>query len=311
MDILIISHSRGQTWKLRFVPRSLWFILPAVVLPALIVGGALWAGYSMAPDTRGVEQVVHATNVWDEEVSIQRKEIADLRRNLDDNVYALAQRLGQLQAHVTRLNAAGTRMTQMAELDAGEFNFDAAPAIGGPESAEDSVPPSLDEFRVALNRFSRELDGRERQMRVLRDLMVAGELRDEVTPSGHPLLNGWISSNYGMRTDPFTGRRTSHNGIDFVSGTSSDVISVASGVVNFAGVKSGYGNLLEINHGNGYMTRYGHNRKILVRAGERVEKGQIVAVMGASGRATGPHVHFEVLHNGKTVNPTEYIQASR
>lgn len=293
------------------MPRSPWIIAPAIVMPFVFIGGLLWSGYQMAPDVRGVDQVLQATEVWDEEVNAQRKQIADLRRNLDDNVHALAQRLGKLQAHVTRLNAVGSRMTQMAELDAAEFDFNNDPPIGGPETQEDGPPPTLDEFRLALNDFSRELDGRERQMRVLRDLMVAGELRDEVTPSGHPLKNGWITSNYGMRTDPFTGRRTSHNGVDFTSGLGADVIAVASGVVNFAGPRNGYGTLLEINHGNGYMTRYGHNKKLLVKDGERVEKGQVVAKMGATGRATGPHVHFEVLQNGHIINPTAYIRASR
>jgi len=169
----------------------------------------------------------------------------------------------------------------------------------------------MDDLNASLDQFTYELNARERQMRVLRDLMVAGELREEVTPSGHPLLNAWITSGYGVRTDPFTGRRTSHNGIDFTSGRGAQVIAVASGVVNYAGSRSGYGQLLEINHGNGYMTRYGHNKKILVKDGERVEKGQVVAVMGATGRATGEHVHFEVLQNGKIVNPTAYIRASR
>jgi len=310
MDILIISHTRGQTWKMRLMPRSPWFIVPAIVLPLLVLSSVLWFGYELAPDERGVDQVLQATEVWDEDINAQRKEIADLRRNLDDNVHALAQRLGKLQAHVTRLNAVGSRMTHMAKLDAAEFDFANDPPIGGPETKDDEPAPTVDEFRTALDNFSRELDGRERQMRVLRDLMVAGELRDEVTPSGHPLKNGWITSNYGIRTDPFTGRRTSHNGVDFTSGLGADVIAVASGVVNYAGSRNGYGTLLELNHGNGYMTRYGHNKKLLVKEGERVEKGQIVAKMGATGRATGPHVHFEVLQNGRIVNPTAYIRAS-
>ncbi len=293
------------------MPRSPWFIAPTLVLPLIFLGGVLWFGYHLAPEVRGVDQVMAATEVWDQEVNAQRREIADLRRNMDDNVNALAQRLGKLQAHVTRLNAVGSRMTQMAELEPAEFDFNNDPPIGGPETSDTGDTQTTDQFRAALDEFSRELDGRERQMRVLRDLMVAGELRDEVTPSGHPLLNGWITSGYGVRADPFTGRRTSHYGIDFTSGVGADVISVASGVVQSAGPRSGYGNLLEINHGNGYMTRYGHNQKILVKEGERVEKGQVVAKMGATGRATGPHVHFEVVQNGRIVNPTEYIRASR
>lgn len=173
------------------------------------------------------------------------------------------------------------------------------------------MPPTIDEFRNALDGFERELDARERQMRVLRDLMVAGRLREEVLPSGRPITSGWMSSTYGWRADPFTGRRTLHHGIDFAGSPSSDIVAVASGVVTFAGRRHGYGQMVEINHGNGYVTRYAHNKENLVTVGERVHKGQRVALMGTSGRSTGPHVHFEVLHNGKTVNPTEYIRAAR
>lgn len=293
------------------MPRSPWFIVSAVILPLMLFTGAAWFGYGLAPSARNVDQVLEATQVWDQDVNEQRREIADLRQNLDDNINALSQRLGKLQAHVTRLNAVGSRMTQMAELEPTEFNFDSDPPLGGPEVSEALDTQSVDQFRAALDEFTLELNGRERQMRVLRDLMVARELRDEVTPSGQPLKNGWITSGYGVRSDPFTGRRTGHYGIDFTAGAGAEVISVASGVVQSAGPRSGYGTLLEINHGNGYVTRYGHNKKILVKEGERVEKGQVVAIMGATGRATGAHVHFEVMENGRIVNPTEYIRASR
>ena len=312
MDILIISHSRGRTWKLRFMPRSPWVAVPAVLLPLALLTGAAVVGYKLAPrPAEGTSQVLAATEVWDQEVAEQRQEIADLRNKIDDNVRALSQRLGKLQAHMTRINAVGSRMTQMADLDAGEFDFANDPPVGGPETAAAGPTPSLDQFRADLNNFSQELDARERQMSVLRDLMVAGELRDEVMPSGQPVLKGWITSTYGTRTDPFTGRRASHYGIDFAAGMGSDVIAVASGVVKSAGPRRGYGNLLEINHGNGYVTRYGHNKEILVEPGDRVSKGDVVAKVGASGRATGPHVHFEVVRNGNIVNPAEYIHASR
>lgn len=312
MDIILINNERGQSLRLSVDPRSMKLILPLVLAPALLLGAAGWLGYSLAPEARGVSKVMAATAMWDEQIDRQRREIADLRQTVDDNVHALAQRLGQLQAHVTRLNAVGERMTLMAELDAGEFDFDSPPPLGGPE--EQTVagpPPSIDEFRSALDDFARELDARERQMRVLRDLMVAGELREEVMPSGQPIKSGWVSSGFGVRTDPFSGRRTQHKGIDFAGGMGAEVISVASGVVSYAAPRSGYGKLVEINHGNGYVTRYAHNDEVLVSPGERVDKGQTIAKMGSTGRSTGPHVHFEVLRNGRIVNPTSYIHAAR
>jgi len=311
MDIILISRTRGQTWRMRLPQRPAWAIAPAVVVLAGMLGGTFWFGYTSAPSQNGVQEVMAATEHWDDQINDQRDEIVRLRQRMEDNVHALAQRLGKLQAHVTRLNAVGERMTKIAELDTGEFNFDADPPVGGPEPQEIASTPSLDEFDEALAQFERELDARERQMRVLRDLMVARRLREEVVPSGRPVEKGWISSTYGWRNDPFSGRKALHKGIDFAAGYGTGVQAVAAGVVTYAGARSGYGKLVEINHGNGYATRYGHNRKVLVEEGQRVKKGDKIATIGSTGRSTGPHVHFEVLRNGRVVNPTEYIHASR
>jgi murein DD-endopeptidase MepM/ murein hydrolase activator NlpD len=148
-------------------------------------------------------------------------------------------------------------------------------------------------------------------MRVLEDLLLVSRLQRQVKPSGWPVERGWISSAFGMRTDPFTGRRAMHTGTDFAGRAGADVLSVAAGIVTEAGPRFGYGMVVEINHGNGYVTRYGHNARVLVKPGDKVNKGQRIALIGSTGRSTGPHVHFEVLFNDKVVNPTEYIEASR
>lgn len=311
MDIILISHSRGRTWRLRCQPRSPLFWAPLVSLPVIAICAAMVFGYRMAPDASGVTQVASATAVWDEQVAVQRQEVQSLRQRMDDNIHALAQRLGQLQAHVTRLNAAGSRMTKLANIDAREFDFASPPPLGGPIAETDEQAPTADQFEAALDRFEKELDSRERQMRVLRDLMLASELREEMTPSGRPVNEGWISSAFGWRTDPFSGRRSMHEGIDFAAGVGTDVVSVAPGVVSHAGGKAGYGKLVEVNHGNGYVTRYGHNSKITVEVGERVDRGNVIAKLGSSGRSTGPHLHFEVLRNGKVVDPAAYMEAAR
>ena len=159
--------------------------------------------------------------------------------------------------------------------------------------------------------FEKQLSDRERQMRVLEDLLLASRLQKEVRPSGWPVENSWISSLFGTRMDPFTGLRAFHAGIDFAAREGANVQSVAAGIVSDVGERFGYGLLVEINHGSGYVTRYGHNDTALVQVGDRVHKGQAIAMIGSTGRSTGPHVHFEVLLNGRTVNPYEYIQAAR
>ncbi|MFP5304952.1 MAG: M23 family metallopeptidase [Gammaproteobacteria bacterium] len=241
---------------------------------------------------------------------LQREALEDARAGAEQKSAALARRIAQLQAHVLRLDAAGQRLTEVAGLDSGEFNFGQPPALGGPEAAVDA-DTGLDTLLASLGEFERQLSDRERQFRVLEDLLLASRLQKEVRPSGWPIESGWISSLFGVRTDPFTGRLTRHMGIDFAGRAGSDVLSVAAGIVTEAGSRDGYGNLVEINHGNGYTTRYGHNSQILVKPGDKVAKGQRIAKMGSTGRSTGPHVHFEVLFNGMTVNPEQYIRAAR
>jgi len=226
-------------------------------------------------------------------------------------VTALAVRLGQLQAHVIRMEALGQRLTKMANLDKGEFDFDNPPAQGGPERPQEAERFEIPDFLQTLDGLSRQIDDRSKQLSVLESMLMNHNLQAEIIPTGRPTQGGWISSFFGMRTDPFNGRREFHEGMDFAGKAGSNVMAVAAGVVTWAGERYGYGNLVEINHGNGYVTRYGHNKEILVKVGDTVKKGKLLARMGSTGRSTGPHVHFEVLRHGKPVNPAKYIQASR
>lgn len=310
MDIILVSHKHGKTWQLRLGWSQLKLWLP-LALVALLLGGL---GYGIGRLDAGHDGLLPAplAKRWNHEISAQRTELAQVRAATEENTRALARRLARLNAQMMRLDAAGERMVKVADLDPGEFNFGEVPAVGGPEteSAVDAAAVQ-DPLLQSLERFEDRLSDRERQLRVLEDLLLASRLQKEVRPSGWPVASGFISSLFGYRTDPFTGRGAYHEGVDFAGREGSDVLAVASGIVTFADERSGYGSLVEINHGNGYLTRYGHNRRIVVKVGETVRKGQRVATMGSSGRSTGPHVHFEVLLNGSVVNPQQYIQAAR
>ncbi|HET7676060.1 MAG TPA: M23 family metallopeptidase [Gammaproteobacteria bacterium] len=133
-------------------------------------------------------------------------------------------------------------------------------------------------------------------------------LHQEMQPSGRPVKGGWISSYFGRRVDPITGRMGFHPGIDFAGKLGSPVHAVAAGVVTWAGPWFGYGNLVEIDDGSGYATRYGHNEKILVKVGQTVAKGQVISLMGSTGHSTGPHVHLEVLYHGREINPLKFVR---
>ncbi|MGD8407161.1 MAG: M23 family metallopeptidase [Thiohalophilus sp.] len=247
------------------------------------------------------------------ELDTQRLKIQEVTRSAQENMDALALRLGNLQSHVVRLDALGQRLTQMANLDNGEFNFEQPPAQGGPVTSEELAGSSIEvpDFLASLEELSSKIDDRSQQLSVLEEMLMTRNLQAEVIPAGRPITRGWLSSYYGMRTDPFNGRRAHHSGIDFAGKMGSDVVSVAAGVVTYSARRSGYGNLVEINHGKGYVTRYGHNSELLVEVGDTVKKGQVIAKMGSSGRSTGPHVHFEVLVNGRAVNPKKYILANK
>ena len=216
-----------------------------------------------------------------------------------------------MQSHLLRLDALGERLVEIGHLDKGEFDFDESPAMGGPEYTETSenetlMPGLLHELDLLQDKIS----SREQQLNLMEDLIMNSNLEETIHPAGKPITKGWISSYYGMRNDPFTGKRAMHKGVDFAGKEGTDVVAVAAGVVTWAEKRGGYGSMVEINHGKGYVTRYGHNKELLVEIGDRVKQGQVIAKMGSSGRSTGPHVHFEVLKNGKSVNPAKYIRKS-
>ena len=212
-----------------------------------------------------------------------------------------------MNAHVVRLDALGARLTQMAGLKDGEFDFSSQPSLGGPEEPL----PASDSYKIkgvvgALDVLDQQLADRRRQLGALEEMLLSSKLRDEVHPEGRPVTAGYVSSQFGSRTDPFTGRLAFHKGIDF-AGRAGAVVAVASGVVIWSGPRYGYGDMVEINHGNGYVTRYAHNADNLVAIGDTVRRGQVIARMGDTGRATGPNLHFEVLLNDKVVDPLTYI----
>lgn len=122
-----------------------------------------------------------------------------------------------------------------------------------------------------------------------------------------PVVGGWISSPYGRRPDPFTGLPAVHRGLDYASASNSAILAVAPGLVTRSVRAPGYGNLIEIDHGNGWVTRYGHNAFNLVTPGDYVKPGQTIALMGATGRATGTHLHFEVLYQGRHQDPARFV----
>jgi murein DD-endopeptidase MepM/ murein hydrolase activator NlpD len=152
------------------------------------------------------------------------------------------------------------------------------------------------------------IDDRRRQLTALQNLILTRELARQIVPGGRPVESGYISSLYGQRTDPFDGDQAFHAGLDFAGAVGTQVLAVADGIVSHAGPDGGYGRLIEITHGNGYVTRYAHNAKLLVQPGQTLKRGDPIALMGSTGRSTGTHLHFEVLRDGRPVNPLSFVR---
>lgn len=281
-----------------------------MLVPGLVaVAGLLfWAGHETGSHFAGQQQSAELTAKLQDMLQQERLAVEAVRREQRAHLDAIAIRIGQLQGRMMRVDALGSRLVGIGKLDSDEFDFNAEPPIGGVDEPGASSQ-SMQDIDRDLQRISAMLDDRESKLNLLEGQLLNKELIDEVLPSGRPVNSGWISSSFGKRTDPFTGKKHFHRGIDFASRKGTEVHAVASGVVKRAFKNGGYGHMVEIRHVDGYTTLYAHNQKNLVKKGDLVTKGQTIALLGNTGRSSGPHVHFEVHKDGKYVNPKRYIRA--
>ena len=280
--------------------------------------GLMALGYEIG-QRQGTQQAQEA-RLSEAEVAVSQRalDLAQLSADAKRKLEAMTRKLAEIQARVTRLDALGMHLTVLAGLDEGEFDFTAVPAVGGPAidgpaiDGQELAAPALavlpDEFEEELELLSVTLDDRDTQLDVLAGLLFDAEAQAEAIPSGRPVASGWLSSHFGYRNDPFTGKKTWHQGVDFAGKDGTEVIAVASGVVSWSGNRHGYGNMVEVAHGDGLLTRYAHNDENLVEVGDLIRKGETLALMGNTGRSTGPHVHFEVFKHGRAVDPSSYIR---
>jgi murein DD-endopeptidase MepM/ murein hydrolase activator NlpD len=309
MKLIILGNTGSSARSIDLSAHKFWLASGALAA-VLTIAGAV--GYSIAQASAGLVSSDELVALQTEIVA-QRNQLAQLNTSADEHIDALAMRMGELSANVIRLNALGGRLTGMAKLDDGEFDFSSSPPLGGPADRELAIEAGggqLPELLADIGFMEAALDNQEQQLSALEGLMLNRKLNERVSPNGRPVKKGWLSSYFGRRTDPLTGKSAYHRGVDFAGKYGNDVIAVGDGVVSWSGARSGFGNLVEVNHGNGYVTRYGHNQENLVAVGDEVKQGQTIALMGSTGRSTGPHVHFEVWRNGAAVDPAKYIQGN-
>jgi len=217
-----------------------------------------------------------------------------------------AQRLGQLQAESIRLNVLTEKMAEIIGMDISIYNLSKTPAQGGLE--QKGVIELSVNLDAEIEALSEVFQQQNEQLAFLENISLARGNITSAIPQGSPINEGWISSSYGYRLDPFNGKKTMHHGIDFAGKSGSAILAIADGLVTWTGKRSGYGQMIDIDHGNGYVSRYAHNKKLLVKVGTRINKGHKIALMGSTGRSTGPHVHFEILRDGKSINPYSFVK---
>lgn len=304
MNVILLSRREGRARQFDLAhPVTLGFV---AALALGILGTAFALGLQLGTGhTHSISLGESAR--WASVLTEQKRQIAELKSQLQERVDAMAMRLGEINAHVIRLDALGKRLTEMADIDNREFDFGRDPPSGGPEAGGEGVSAQIPDLSTMLAALQARVDLRGSQLAALENLILARELKKQIHPEGRPVAGGFISSYFGEREDPFSGHEAYHKGVDIAGAEGSSVVSVAAGVVTWSGQRTGYGNLVEINHGDGYVTRYAHNERTLVAVGQTVKRGERVALMGSTGRSTGPHVHFEVLRNGRQVDPLSFI----
>ncbi|MHB1528173.1 MAG: M23 family metallopeptidase [Acidiferrobacteraceae bacterium] len=302
MNIILIP-GRGRNANITLTDRQVRLLGLALLLVSVSMGvlayrvSALWR----------LPSPVRAA-LWHEQTVLrhERRRVMQARANATDHLDALSERVGLLQAQMMRLDALGTRLAKMAHIPSTTFDLAEEPPLGGPEKPLASHQNVVD-FISALDRLEHRIEEKQARLDLLSRVLIRRHVASAVTPAGWPVRGGWISSPFGPRIDPFTGRPSFHPGIDIADPTGTPIHAMAAGIVTYAGKDGGYGMLVRVADGNGRTTYYGHTSKILVSLGQLVQKGQLIARVGSTGRSTGPHLHFEVRQNGDPVNPAPYL----
>jgi murein DD-endopeptidase MepM/ murein hydrolase activator NlpD len=243
--------------------------------------------------------------------SAQEQQTGNAKEFMRDNLNAMAVRLGQMQAQLMRLDALGERLSALAGIKPQEFRMSELPGRGGALSTSIAVQDmTMHDFTWQLDALSRHLENRYDDMGMLENQLFDARVKKKLMPTVRPVDVNWNASSFGWRIDPITGQSTMHEGVDFLVDTGTPVHAAAGGLVVVAEFHPQYGHMVEIDHGNDFTTRYAHASRLLVKAGDLVRRGGVVAESGSTGRSTGPHLHFEVRYKGVAQNPNRFLQVA-
>ncbi|MBI5436331.1 MAG: peptidoglycan DD-metalloendopeptidase family protein [Nitrosomonadales bacterium] len=304
MNIILVSSRFAKVRSITLNGTHL--LLAALLAVGLLLAAAFAVQYTLIrfhPDAMSTEMRAWLASVQTEG---QQKQQSYLREGLD----TMAARMGQMQAQLLRLDALGARLAKLSGIKPQEFNFDQPPAQGGPYIPAMQQDVSLPGMNQQLANLSVLLNDRNDKLMALETLLMQSSLEKKQFPSVPPIMEGWHSSNFGWRLDPFTGKNAMHEGVDFMVPEGSPILASAGGVVVYSDYHPQYGNMVELDHGNDIVTRYAHASRLLVKVGQIVRRGQEIAKVGTTGRSTGNHLHFEVRYKGLAQNPVRFLQSA-
>lgn len=301
MQIIVVDKRLACARTFTFTRRHAAIALSAIVLAVLTMSGM----FSFL--TMRAAAVLPIPFISDVVSPVTRDEMERQDQRIRDNVTALARKLGEVQAQLLRLDALGERMSRVTGIRPEEFRFQELPGRGGPLPGSESM--TLQDLDVELQRLSQSVEQRADYLSVIEGELQSQQVRQALLPNSKPIADGFVGSGFGWRTDPFTGQMARHEGVDFAAPSGTPIHAAAGGVVLVAEFHPHYGNVVEIDHGNALMTRYAHARRLDVRPGDLVKRGQKIAEVGSTGRSTGPHLHFEVHSKGVAQNPSRFLLA--
>jgi murein DD-endopeptidase MepM/ murein hydrolase activator NlpD len=302
MNVILVSNRLAKT---RSITLGGWQVLFLLLLMSVMVWAATftlqYALVRFAPEglNDGVRTLL--SKIQSEE---QQKQEFYMHNSLD----AMAARVGQMQAQMQRLDALGARLTKLTGMKPEEFRFDQPPAQGGPLVALPAQKMSVSSLEQQLNRLAQTVNDRSDKLQALETMLLQNQLSRRLLPSIAPISEGFYSSNFGWRLDPFTGANAMHEGVDYMVQAGTAIRASAGGVVAYSDQHPQYGNMVEIDHGNDIVTRYAHASRLLVKVGQVVRRGEKIAEVGSTGRSTGNHLHFEVRYKGTAQNPVRFLQ---
>jgi len=304
MNIILVSNRLGKsrTRSITLGGKQLVFLLP--LLFGLLLVSAFSLQYLLirfAPESLSDEIRTILSEIKNDE---QQKQRTYLHSSLD----AMAMRVGQMQAQVQRLDALGSRLAKLTGMKPEEFQFSQPPAQGGPLVVFPEKEMSENGLQQQLSRLTQVINDRSDKLLALETMLLQNQLSRKLLPSIPPVNEGWYSSNFGWRLDPFTGTNAMHEGVDYVVETGTPIYASAGGVVAYASMHPQYGNMIEVDHGNDIITRYAHASKLVVKVGQVVRRGDKIAEVGSTGRSTGSHLHFEVRYKGIAQNPVRFLE---